>query len=40
MYVLYYFDIITEEPGQHVGTDLAFAGQNLKFTRQMTNDKC
>ena len=38
--VRFVFHIITEENGQLVGTYPAFAGQNLKFTRQMTNDNC
>ena len=37
--VCFVFHIITEVNAQHVGTYPAFAGQNLKFTRQMTNDK-
>ena len=32
--------IITEENGQLVGKYPAFAGHNLKFSRQVTNDKC
>ena len=34
-----YFHIITEELGQHVWLDLAFASQNLKFARQMSDDQ-
>ena len=31
--------IITEEPGQHVRSEAAFASQNLKFARQMSDDR-
>ena len=37
-YYIFIFHIITEELGQHVWLDLAFASQKLKFARQMSDD--
>ena len=37
-----FLDFITEELGQHVASDLAFASKNLKLTRQklISDDRC
>ena len=31
---------VTSEPSQHIQSDLAFASQNLKFAKQISNDQC
>ena len=34
------FDIMTQEPTQHVQSYLAFISENLKFARQISDDQC